>query len=72
MVCQEDTTEYVTEEIIVTGTRTEQKVIDIPYSVLRIDQSSWKISRKIGINDILTSVPGLFLQSRYGNHDVRV
>jgi iron complex outermembrane receptor protein len=69
---QVDTTEYQTEEIIVTGTRIEQKIIDIPFSVQRIDQSSWIASRKIGVNDVLPTVPGLFLQSRYGNHDVRV
>lgn len=69
---QEDTTEFQTDEIIVTGTRVEQKLIDIPFSVQRIDQSAWKSSRKQGLNDVLTSVPGLFLQSRYGNHDVRV
>lgn len=72
ILAQEDTTEYQTEEIMVTGTRIEQKIIDIPYSVQRIDQSSWIASRKIGINDVLTTIPGLFLQSRYGNHDVRV
>jgi iron complex outermembrane recepter protein len=69
---QVDTTEYLMEEIMVTGTRVEQKIIDIPFSVQRIDQSSWIASRKIGVNDVLTSIPGLFLQSRYGNHDVRI
>lgn len=72
VLAQVDTTEYQTEEIIVTGTRIEQKIIDIPYSVQRIDQSAWITSRKIGVNDVLTNIPGLFLQSRYGNHDVRV
>jgi iron complex outermembrane recepter protein len=69
---EEDTSTVQTEEIIVTGSRMEQKLIDIPFSVQRIDQSSWKSSTKMGINEVLTSVPGLFLQSRYGNHDVRV
>lgn len=69
---QEDTTEYQIDEIMVTGTRVEQKIIDIPFSVQRIDQSSWIASRKIGVNDVLTTIPGLFLQSRYGNHDVRI
>lgn len=67
-----DTTEYKTDEIIVTGTRTEQKIIDIPYPVLRIDQTNWITSRKIGVQDVLFSVPGLFLQPRYGNHDTRI
>lgn len=72
LYAQTDTTEYRTDEIMVTGTRVEQKIIDIPYSVQRIDQSAWVASRKLGVNDVLPTVPGLFLQSRYGNHDVRV
>ncbi|HEY3252159.1 MAG TPA: hypothetical protein VGK25_13700, partial [Ignavibacteria bacterium] len=69
---EEDTTKYQTEEIIITGTRTEKKIIDIPYPVLRIDQTSWITSRKIGVQDVLLTVPGLFLQPRYGNHDTRI
>ncbi|MFZ1321029.1 MAG: TonB-dependent receptor [Ignavibacteria bacterium] len=67
-----DTTDYETDEIIISATRTEQKLIDIPFSVQRVDQSKWKTSRKMGVNDVLTTVPGLILQPRYGNHDVRV
>jgi iron complex outermembrane recepter protein len=67
-----DTSEYKTDEIIVTGTRTEQKIIDIPYPVLRINQTNWVTSRKVGVQDILTTIPGLFLQPRYGNHDTRI
>lgn len=69
---QEDTAKFQTEEIIVTGTRIEQKLIDIPFSVQRVAPSEWITSRKQSVSDVLTSVPGLFLQSRYGNHDVRV
>lgn len=72
LFAQSDTTEYQTDEIMVTGTRVEQKIIDIPYSVERVDKTQWKFARKQGINDVLPTVPGLFLQSRYGNHDVRV
>lgn len=67
-----DTTEFKTDEIIITGTRTEKKIIDIPYSVQRFDQSGWITSRRIGVQDVLTVVPGLFLQPRYGNHDTRI
>ncbi|MBK9331598.1 MAG: TonB-dependent receptor [Ignavibacteria bacterium] len=67
-----DTTDYETDEIIISATRTEQKLIDIPFSVSRIDYSQWKSSRKMGLNDVITNVPGLILQPRYGNHDVRV
>jgi len=68
----EDSTYYETDEVIITATRTEQKLIDIPFSVQRINQTEWKSSRKMGVNEVLTSVPGLILQPRYGNHDVRV
>jgi len=68
----EDTVKYQTDEIIVTGTRVEQKIIDIPYPVTRINQNSWITSRKIGVQDVLLTVPGLFLQPRYGNHDTRI
>jgi len=69
---QEDTTRFQTQEILVTGTRIEQKLIDIPFSVKRIAPSEWITNRKQSVSDVLISIPGLFLQSRYGNHDVRV
>ena len=67
-----DTLHYLLDEIVVTGTRTHKKIIDIPYSVQRIDNSQFKYDRKVSVDDVLGTVPGLFLQSRYGNHDVRI
>lgn len=67
-----DSIKYQTEEIMITGTRTEQKIIDIPYSVVRIGLRDFAFTRNVGVNDVLSSVPGLFMQSRYGNHDVRI
>jgi len=67
-----DTVKYQTDEIVITGTRIEQKIIDIPYPVTRINQTSWITSRKVGVQDVLLTVPGLFLQPRYGNHDTRI
>jgi iron complex outermembrane receptor protein len=58
-------------EVVVTATRAPERIIDIPYPVLRIGYSDIKFERKIGANDMLSAVPGLFLQSRYGDHDVR-
>lgn len=60
------------DAVVVTGTRYEKKIIDIPYPVLRIDNSQFQYSKKVGMNDVMESVPGMFLQSRYGNHDVRI
>ena len=69
---QIDSIKYETDEVIVTGTRTNQKIIDIPYSVVRISPTLFKFDRKVSISDVLSSVPGVFMQSRYGNHDVRI
>ncbi|MBI3193113.1 MAG: TonB-dependent receptor, partial [Ignavibacteriae bacterium] len=73
MIIIDDTTKtFQINEIIVTGTRTTKKIIDIPYSVERIDNTQYKFEKKVSVNDVLEGIPGLFLQNRYGNHDVRV
>ncbi len=67
-----DTLTFEMDEVVVTGTRTHRRIIDIPYSVSRLSNVNYKYDTKISISDILGSVPGLFMQSRYGNHDVRI
>ncbi|MBS1514897.1 MAG: TonB-dependent receptor [Bacteroidetes bacterium] len=67
-----DTVKYQTDEVVISGTRTEKKLIDIPYPVDLISKKDFEYSRNLGINDVLGTTPGLFLQSRYGNHDVRI
>lgn len=59
------------EEVVVTGTRTYKKIIDIPYSVFRVEKKEITYGRNISARDVLADVPGLFLQYRYGN-DVRI
>ena len=66
-----DTVVRELDEIVITATREPKKIIDIPYSVSRIAYSAYRYDRKIGSGDMLSAVPGLFLQSRYGDHDVR-
>jgi iron complex outermembrane receptor protein len=60
------------DEVVITGTRMSKRIIDIPYSVVRINNMNYRFEKKTGVNDVLSSVPGMFLQSRYGNHDVRI
>lgn len=59
------------EEIVVTGTRTEKKIIDIPYSVFRVNKKEFTFGRDLNAKDILQDVPGLFIQTRYGS-EVRI
>jgi len=65
-------TSYTTEEIIITGTRTLKKIIDIPFSVERIGTKDIDRVSGVGINFMFQTIPGIFTQSRYGNHDVRI
>ncbi|RKY99738.1 MAG: hypothetical protein DRQ13_01755, partial [Ignavibacteriae bacterium] len=67
-----DTLQYDMDDVVVTGTRVNKKIIDIPYPVVRINNSLFQYDRKVGVSDVLQSIPGMFLQSRYGNHDVRI
>jgi iron complex outermembrane receptor protein len=60
------------DEVVITGTRVSKKIIDIPYSVVRINNMNFRFDKKTGVNDVLPAVPGMFVQSRYGNHDVRI
>jgi iron complex outermembrane recepter protein len=69
---EEDTLYYEMNDVVVTGTRMKKRIIDIPYPVIRINNTLYQYDRKIGVSDVLSSIPGMFLQSRYGNHDVRI
>lgn len=60
------------EDVVVVGTRASEKIIDIPYSVFRVDKKELGYGKKVSAKDVLADVPGLFLQNRYGNHDLRV
>lgn len=67
-----DSLSYEAGEIVITGTRPFKKIIDIPYSVTRVSKTDFQYDSKISVDDVLGNIPGLFLQSRYGNHDVRI
>jgi len=67
-----DTLSYETDDVVVTATRVEKKIIDIPYPVIRINNTQYEYARRITFGDVAENVAGLFLQNRYGNHDVRV
>lgn len=71
IVLPSDTLVSDLDEVVITGTRVSKRIIDIPYPVVRLNYTNYQFDRKVGADDILSGVPGMFLQSRYGNHDVR-
>jgi iron complex outermembrane receptor protein len=68
----EDSLKYQLEEFTTVGTRTQERIIDVPYSVFSVDKKELSFGKKVSAKDVLADVPGLFLQSRYGNHDIRI
>ncbi|CAN5537343.1 TonB-dependent receptor PqqU [soil metagenome] len=66
-----DTLKSELDEVVITGTRTFKKIIDIPYSVFRVEKKELLYGRNVTARDILADVPGMFLQTRYGN-EVRI
>ena len=69
---EDDSLSYEIQEITILGTRAEERIIDIPYSVFRVDKKELPYGKKMSARDVLADVPGLFLQSRYGSHDLRI
>jgi iron complex outermembrane receptor protein len=60
------------ETVVITATRMPEKLIDVPFAMERVEMADQPFSRKVAVDDVLGEIPGLFLQSRYGNHDVRI
>ena len=69
---EKDSVKYEIEQVTTIGTRSMERIIDIPYSVFRVDKKELSFGRRVSAKDVLADVPGLFLQSRYGNHDLRM
>jgi len=69
---KKDTLKYETEELVITGTRSFERIIDIPFSVFRVDKNELAFGKKVSAKDVLADVPGLFLQSRFGSNDIRI
>jgi len=67
-----DTTKFETQDVVVVGTRSAEKIIDIPYSVFRVDKKELSYGKKTSARDVLADVPGLFLQNRFGTTDLRI
>jgi iron complex outermembrane receptor protein len=67
-----DSLEFGLEEVTIVGTRTKEKIIDIPYSVFSVEKKELMFGKKVSARNVLMDVPGLFLQSRYGNQDIRI
>ncbi|MER3524873.1 MAG: hypothetical protein C4326_12690 [Ignavibacteria bacterium] len=69
---EQDSVRYEIEQVTSIGTRSTERIIDIPYSVFSVDKKELSFGRKVSAKDVLADVPGMFLQSRFGNTDLRI
>jgi iron complex outermembrane receptor protein len=69
---RELTPAFAVDEVVITGTRTHKRIVDVPFAIDRVDMADKGFERKVAVDDVLADIPGVFMQSRYGNHDVRI
>lgn len=69
---QKDTLTIEMEQISVTATRYSEQILEIPYAVSILQSKKLKNLRGYGLDEILSTVPGVLTQSRSGNQDVRL
>lgn len=67
-----DTTGRVFPEITVTATRMQEPVIRIPLAVSVVTKQQLAGIRGYGLDEGLSTVPGVLAQSRSGNQDIRI
>ena len=62
------------EEVIVTATRIDKPLTEIPAAISVVDQSTIQLGRQqLGLDESLSRVPGVFMQNRYNfAQDLRI
>jgi iron complex outermembrane receptor protein len=58
--------------VVVTGTRTVETQIQAPAAISLVGAGEFTDTRGISLKDALGRVPGVFVQSRSGAHDIRI
>ncbi len=69
---QTDTLTYEMKQISVTATRYAENLLEIPYAVSILQLQQLKNLRGYGLDEVLSTIPGVLAQSRSGNQDVRL
>ncbi|MBS1561993.1 MAG: TonB-dependent receptor [Bacteroidetes bacterium] len=67
-----DTIVYSKSDVVVTATRSQERILEVPLAITVVDPILFRSSRGFGLDEALAFVPGALVQSRNGNQDVRV
>ncbi|MEX1275962.1 MAG: TonB-dependent receptor [Bacteroidota bacterium] len=62
----------VLEEVVVTAKRGGGEILKVPMAVGVVDARDFMHSRRVGLNEALWGMPGVFAQSRGGGSDIRL
>ena len=69
---QTDTLKYELDKITVSATRYPEKIMEVPYAVSVLSGAKLDLVRGYGLDEILGTIPGVLVQSRSGNQDIRI
>ncbi len=69
---QNDTLLLKFNPITITATRHTENLMEIPYAVTVLNIQQLQLKRAYGIDEAVSSIPGVLAQSRAGNQDVRL
>lgn len=67
-----DSAKVIAKDITVSALRQPEQNLEVPLAVTIIDLRDIQLKRGYGIDDILQHVPGVFVQNRSGNQDLRI
>ncbi len=67
-----DTLQYNAAAVTVVATRQAQYNLEVPLATTVVPREQFQLNRNYGLDEALSLVPGVLVQSRTGNHDVRV
>lgn len=63
---------YQLEQVTISATRSTEKIMEIPFAVTVLQSEKMNGKKGYGLDEVLSSVPGVLAQSRFGNQDVRI
>jgi iron complex outermembrane receptor protein len=63
---------YQLEQVTISATRSTEKIMEIPFAVTVLQSDKMNGKKGYGLDEVLSSVPGVLAQSRFGNQDVRI
>jgi iron complex outermembrane receptor protein len=69
---EDDSVRYMFDPVTITGTRMDHSWIQMPLSLTVVGATELSTPKGYGLNEVLSFVPGVLAQSRFGNQDVRI